>query len=464
LTYKELNYLTIVKFSEEMKMTLDRRLENVAVIGAAGKMGSGIVLLIAQEMVKLKLKNPDRGYHLYAIDVSEEMLDGLSGYMRAQATKAAEKSCVMLRGLYKDRKDLIENFDIIEQYSNDVMDVIRPCTELSMARKAHMVFEAIVEDKNVKINILNKLNDMCSTETFYFTNTSSIPIHILDEGVGLDGRIIGFHFYNPPAVQKLAELIPAETTQKELLDISQEIGTRLRKKIILSNDVAGFIGNGHFMRDILHAVKEVQRLSDTFSYVEAAYAINRVSQEFLIRPMGIFQLVDYVGIEVCQLIMSVMSTHIQGFTLKCDLIDRMVDKKVIGGQYADGSQKDGILKYEKNRVKGIYDIESGEYVMFDTDGWTKKVDDKLGDLPENWSPWRKLLMDPQKEQKLRSIFNKLKLMETLGADLAKTYLKRSKAIGEGLVTDGVARSVDDVNGVLINGFYHLYGPVNDLIM
>ncbi|MCK4828341.1 hypothetical protein KA005_72095, partial [bacterium] len=160
----------------------------------------------------------------------------------------------------------------------------------------------------------------------------------------------------------------------------------------------------------------------------------------------------------------VMSTHIQGLTLKCDLIDRMVDKKVIGGQYADGSQKDGILKYEKNRVKGIFDIESGEYVMFDPDGWTKKVDDKLGDLPENWSPWYKLLMDPQKEQKLRSIFNKLKLMETLGADLAKTYLKRSKAIGEGLVTDGVARSVDDVNGVLINGFYHLYGPVNDLII
>ena len=73
-------------------------------------------------------------------------------------------------------------------------------------------------------------------------------------------------------------------------------------------------------------------------------------------------------------------------------------------------------------------------------------------------------MDPQKDQKLSSIFNKLKSMETLGADLAKTYLKRSKAIGEGLVRDGVARSVDDVNGVLINGFYHLYGPVNDLIM
>ena len=72
-------------------MTLDERLENVAVLGAAGKMGSGIVLLLAQEMAKLKIKNPDKGYHLYAIDISEKMLDGFLEYIRAQATKAGEK-------------------------------------------------------------------------------------------------------------------------------------------------------------------------------------------------------------------------------------------------------------------------------------------------------------------------------------------------------------------------------------
>ncbi len=445
-------------------MTLDERLENVVVIGAAGKMGSGIVLLLAQEMAKLKLQNPEKGYHLYAVDLSEKDLDGLMAYLTAQATKAAEKGCVMLRELYRDRADLVENYDIIAQFTQDVLSVIRPTTDLVMAQNAHMVFEAIVEDVNVKNKILKFLNDQCSPNTYYFTNTSSIPIHILDEGVGLDGRIIGYHFYNPPAVQKLAELIPAKTTKQDLVEISHAIAKKLRKKIIPSNDVAGFIGNGHFMRDILHATDEVSRLSDTFSLVEAIYAMNKVSQDFLIRPMGIFQLVDYVGVEVCQLIMKVMSTYISGLDMVSDLVNQMVEKEVVGGQYPDGSQKDGFLKYEKNRPSGIYDIETGTYNMFDTDGWTEGVDEKLGPKPEGWAPWRKLLMDPNREDKLRICFNHLKQMDTLGADLAKIYFRKSKEIGNELVRDGVANTIEDVNGVLSNGFYHLYGPVNDYMV
>ena len=153
-------------------MTLDERLENVVVIGAAGKMGSGIVLLLAQEMAKLKIKNPDKGYHLYALDVSEKALDGLMSYMRAQATKAAEKSCMMLRELYKGRADLVENYDIIDQFTHDVLSVLRPITDLSLAKNAHMVFEAIVEDENVKNKVLKTLNELCSSETSYFTNST----------------------------------------------------------------------------------------------------------------------------------------------------------------------------------------------------------------------------------------------------------------------------------------------------
>lgn len=452
-----------VHYGRELTMTLDERLENVAILGAAGKMGSGIVLLLAQEMAKLKVENPDKGYHLYALDVSEKALDGLMDYLHAQATKAGEKGCVMLRELYRDREDLIENYEIIDQFTRDVLSVIRPVTELTMAKNARMVFEAIVEDENVKIKVLRTLNKLCSTDTFYFTNTSSIPIHVLDEGVGLEGRIIGYHFYNPPAVQKLAELIPAKTTRQELVDVSHEIAKKLRKKVIPSNDVAGFVGNGHFMRDILHATGEVEKLSDTFSLVEGIYALNKVSQDFLIRPMGIFQLIDYVGVDVCQLIMKVMSTHIQGIKLESEIINRMVEKKVIGGQYADGSQKDGFLKYEKNRSVGIYDLEQGKYLIFDPEGWTKKVEEELGSLPEGWSSWRKLLVDSNKSDKLKVYFGNLKKMNTLGAKLAKDYLKRSKEIAEGLVSDGVAHNAEDVNGVLTNGFYHLYGPVNDFV-
>jgi 3-hydroxyacyl-CoA dehydrogenase len=444
-----------------MYMTLNERLENVAILGAAGKMGSGIVLLLAQEMAKLKVQNPDKEYHLYAMDISEKALDGLMSYLRIQATKAAEKSCVALRDMYKDREDLIENYDIIDQFTQDVLSVIRPVTDLCMIKNSHMVFEAIVEDVNVKFKVLKEVKALCPADTYFFTNTSSIPIHIVDEGVGLNGRIIGFHFYNPPAVQKLAELIPSKHTQKPLLDIANEIGKMLRKKIIPSNDVAGFIGNGHFMRDILHAISQVDALSSDFSPVEAIYAMNKVSQDFLIRPMGIFQLIDYVGVEVCQLIMKVMTTYIDDVELESDLLNKMVDKKVIGGQFADGSQKDGFIKYEKNRPAGIYDIGKGDYTVLDPDGWTKKVDEKLGPLPDAWHPWRKLLMDPAREDKLSVCFGNLAKVDSLGAGLARTYFVRSKEIGEGLVSDGVAHNADDVNGVLMNGFYHLYGPIND---
>ena len=447
---------------EDMRMTLDERLENVAVLGAAGKMGSGIVLLLAQEMALLKAKHPDKSYHLYAVDVSEKSLDGLMDYLRAQATKAAEKKCVMLREVYKDRQDLVENYDIIHQYTIDVLDVIRPMTELDAAKDARMIFEAIVEDVDTKLKILKYLKTLCSDETFYFTNTSSIPIHVLDEGVGLKGHIIGYHFYNPPAVQKLAELIPSEKTTKSLVDLSHEIGKRLRKTIIPSNDVAGFIGNGHFMRDILHAIDEVNRLSDTFSRTEGIYALNRVSQDFLVRPMGIFQLIDYVGVEVCQLIMRVMTKYIPEVTLRSELIDKMVEKGVLGGQFADGSQKDGFLKYEKSRPMGVYDIDKGEYVPID-ESWTKDIDAKLGSLPDTWRAWRMLLMDPTRGEKLDAYFNQLNTLNTLGAELAIKYARRSKEIGMALVDDGVAHSPEDVNGVLCNGFYHLYGPINDYV-
>ncbi len=58
-------------------------------------------------------------------------------------------------------------------------------------------------------------------------------------------------------------------------------------------------------------------------------------------------------------------------------------------------------------------------------------------------------------------FQNLSKSETPGAKLAKAYLVRAKEIGQKLVGDGVANSVDDVNGVMMNGFYHLYGPINE---
>jgi 3-hydroxyacyl-CoA dehydrogenase len=262
-------------------------------------------------------------------------------------------------------------------------------------------------------------------------------------------------------VQKLLELITSTSTLPALKEAGETLAKRLGKKVFPANDVAGFIGNGHFMRDGLYAIAEADRLRAGGDWAPALYKMNRVSQEWLLRPMGIFQLIDYVGVDVTQMILDVMNTYLPGKGLQSDLIDDLVKKKVLGGQHHDGSQKDGILKYAKGRPVAVFEPSKGEYVDFASTGLAEKADEELGPLPDGYRPWKALLADRGKDKALESHFAALRASETEGARLAMAYLAASKGIGEQLVADHVANGPEDVNGVLTNGFYHLYGPIND---
>lgn len=444
-------------------MNFDERIREVSVIGAAGKMGSGIALLMAEEMTKQKQRPENRNYsyRLNLIDMNVEGLDGLLNYLKTQLLKNAEKSIVMLRHLFKDFPELIDNSDIINYFIEEARSIIHIGTDIKMAKNSKIVFEAIIEDKEKKVLLFKELNSICDKDTFYFTNTSSIPIHILNEEANLDGRIIGFHFYNPPAVQKLVELICADKTLPELKEIALELAKRLNKKIVPSNDIAGFIGNGHFLRDGLYAIKEAKKME--IPLYQAIYAMNKISQDLLLRPMGIFQLIDYVGIDVFHCIAKIMNQYLKEEELFDELLDEMVKRKVLGGQKSDGSQKDGFLKYEKNKPVGVYDILTSSYKDFALNGWSEEIDKKIGGYPEGFFPWKKLLNDPNKEEKLETFFKNLKNLDTWGAKIALSYLKKSKEIGKYLVSSGVAQKEEDVNSVLLNGFYHLYGPINSYI-
>jgi 3-hydroxyacyl-CoA dehydrogenase len=436
------------------------RLENVAVLGAAGKMGSGIVLLTALEMADLALDpaHKDRDFALNAVDVSPKALAGLTKYLRDQVLRAAEKKAVALRGVYAGRADLVENEEIIRQYVEDVLALVRPTTRIEAAYGASLVFEAVNENPDLKVKLLSQIKDHNTRDAWFLTNTSSIPISELDAKVGLGGRVVGFHFYNPPAVQKLVELIQAGTTLPELAEFAAQYAKKLRKTVVPANDVAGFIGNGHFMRDALYAIAEVERLSRDGGFVDAVYMVNKVSQEFLIRPMGIFQLVDYVGLDVCRFILGVMNERLPGKGLHSPLVDRMVDMGIAGGQFADGSQKDGLLKYEKGRPAGIYDPEAKAYVPLA--GIAARCDERLGPLPASGKAWKSVMAISDRAGYLDGYFRELRGMKTPGAELAVRYGRKAKEIGLGLVRDGVARRDEDVNTVLLTGFYHAYGPIN----
>jgi 3-hydroxyacyl-CoA dehydrogenase len=443
-------------------MTYEERLQHVSVLGAAGKMGSGILLLTAVEMADLSLKPENKGkpFVLNAIDVSDEALAGVMKYLKTQVLKMAEKKVVALRKVYADRADLIDNDEIINQYIFDVISLVRTTTRMESAYDSKMVFEAIKEDPELKISIFSKISANNPNQPWFFTNTSSIPITKLDEGAGLNGRVIGFHFYNPPAVQKLVEIIKAKNTLPEVEAFAMQYAKNLRKVVVPSHDKAGFIGNGHFMRDILHATGEVDKLSKEMPFVEAVYTLNKISQDYLVRPMGIFQLIDYVGVDVCSFIMSVMNPYLPDEDLHSPLLDKLLGLGVKGGQYADGSQKDGILKYEKGRPVAIYDADKKAYVAIAD--IQQSADARLGTLPAP-PAWKSVVGSKSKEDILSAYFGQMKGVSGFGAALARAYANRSCEIGRHLVSTGVAFNEQDVNTVLLTGFFHAYGPINNYL-
>jgi len=415
---------------------LDDLLMKVAVIGAAGKMGSGISLLLLKEMTRLAQERSG-DYRLYLIDTNQSALIGLKDYLHGQITKYAER-------MHAAAKSFIAK----------AMEIIKIESTIESAKNVHLIFEAIIEDVEIKSKVLKQIGNK---EAYYFSNTSSIPIYVLNEKAQLNHRLIGCHFYNPPAIQRLVEIIPEAEGDFQLTDLTFELAHRMNKIVVESRDVAGFIGNGHFVREILYATEKTHELSQEIPLINAIQAVNQITQEFLIRPMGIFQLLDYVGIDVAKKILLIMRTYLEEKSFEDDLIGKMNQQGVFGGQHSDGSQKNGFFEYEKGRIKGIYSLETKQYVDLPKNGI-------LGKLPEGHHSWKELAKDPDKNAKLENYFKHLFEMKTFGGGLAQAFLMESQDIARKLVEDEVAHDVGDVDKVLEYGFFHLYGPGSKVLI
>lgn len=445
-------------------MEYNERISNVTVLGAAGKMGSGILLLMAMEMANQMLKPENKGnsYVLNAMDVSAEALPGLMSYIHAQVGKVAEKKLDSLKLVYADRHDLMTDAQIIDQYIQDVMSIVHSDTKLDIAYNSKLVFEAVSENASLKAELFSQIDKNNTNEPWFFTNTSSVPIHSLNEKAHLEGRVLGFHFYNPPAVQRLVELITIEENKAGMREFALELAKNLRKTVVPSHDIAGFVGNGHFMRDALYSIAKAEQLNSELPMDEAVYAVNKVSQDFLMRPMGIFQLIDYVGVDVVRFIMNVMNPYLKDEDLHSDFLDKLFNLGIKGGQFADGSQKDGILQYEKGKPVSVYSLTKGTYVPFAE--FNTRIDAWLGEIPQEVLPWKVIIKLDDKDPAATVAFNKLKTMNTKGAELALEHARRSREIGLQLVNTGVAFSKEDVNTVMATGFFHAYGPINEFVI
>jgi len=420
---------------------MEEKWKHVVVLGAAGKMGKGIALLLLQEIALMP------GSVLTLLDANSRGFEGLKKYLREHLLKYAERNINRLRKYYQERVDLIDNGDMINAFLEEGLDRTSFAVGIEECRGATMIFEAILEDVDIKASVFLQINKIADSAAVYFTNTSSIPIHILQEKAHLAGRLIGFHFYNPPAVQKLLEIIIPKGVKEDVFELALEVGKRLNKIIVISEDTAGFIGNGHFIREVNEACDKVEELQEKMSLPEAVCLVNSITENYLIRPMGLFQLIDYVGIDVVQHIAKVMTHYLKNENFNHSLIDVMVQAGVKGGQNGAGMQEAGFFSYEQGKPVKVYDIKNSQYVP---------LFEKNHAFPQEHQMWKALSKDLDKDPKIIAYFVNLLNDQSFDSKIAVEFLEKSRSIAHGLVKDKVAGTIQDVDMVLKNGFFHLY--------
>lgn len=437
-------------------------LRNVSILGAGGKMGKGIALVVLQEMAKVEAEHyaalNTGNFRLTFIDTRSEALLALKNYLQEQLTKYAEKNIIALRSFFDDRKELVENGEMITYFVSNALNFCHFSTNLQDTSESLLIFEAIFENLALKEKVYKEILTYNHHQPLFFTNTSSIPIQAISDRTGLKGKIVGFHFYNPPAIQKLVELIFTKNTSEHIKELAIGLGKRFRKTLVVSKDVAGFIGNGHFIREGLIALELLEELQKEYSLAESIYVLNQLTSTHLLRPMGIFQLIDYVGIDVFIMILDTMNSFIEKEELDNTFIKNILAQEIRGGQLNNGLQRDGFIQYKKGEITGFL-TDNNTYEVLNAE--QKEKLDQL--LVSDWNipAWKILKRNFQAKELIQAHFEQLSNDDSFSSTLIKRYITQSKKIVKNLVTDDVAQSKEDVHKVLMNGFFHVYG-IGDL--
>jgi 3-hydroxybutyryl-CoA dehydrogenase len=233
----------------------------LGVIGS-GTMGYGIAQAAAQ-----------KGYEVLLYDIMQDQLD------KANSIAASLKGRVAKGKISQEEMD-------------SVIGNITTSTDIQKLADREIIIEAIIEKVELKQSVFSDIEKIVSKDTLLATNTSSLSIIEIAQGLKDPSRLIGIHFFNPAPVMKLVEIVRSLVVREDVVERAKQFAASLDKEVILSKDTPGFVVNYLQYPFRLNAIRMLEQGMATKEDIDKAAKLG------LGHPMGPFELQDLVGLDV----------------------------------------------------------------------------------------------------------------------------------------------------------------------
>ncbi len=237
-------------------------IRKVGIVGF-GQMGSGIAQVCAAA-----------GFDVVAREIDQKFID--SGLKRIDSSLGR----------------VVKSGKMGEEDARKARGRIRGTTALADLADRDLIIEAIVEVVGAKREVFGELDRLCPGSTIFASNTSSLPIIEIAAATKRADRFAGLHFFNPPVVMQLVEIVRALTTSGATIESLQEFVTALGHTPVVCKDTPGFIVNRLMVPIMLEAVRALEAGVATVEDVDKAVKLG------LRHPMGPFELIDYTGVDI----------------------------------------------------------------------------------------------------------------------------------------------------------------------
>jgi 3-hydroxybutyryl-CoA dehydrogenase len=242
---------------------MSSEVHKIAVLGA-GTMGTGIAQLAALSYFQVTL-----------FDASETALANGLSKIKSSLERAAQK--LTLSGA-----DVAQALARLST-ANAMVDAVKDCD---------LVIEAVPEDLELKRVIVKEVSNACPAHAVIATNTSSLPVSDIARAAKDPSRVLGMHFFNPPMVLKLLEIVCTDQTSADASAVARKVGERMGREIIQVKDSPGFATSRLGVVLALEAMRMVE------SGVASAEDIDRAMEHGYKHQMGPLRTTDLVGLDV----------------------------------------------------------------------------------------------------------------------------------------------------------------------